>query len=252
MLDTHCHLNDAQYDADREQVISEVFSSGIEKVICVGADFSSSETAKQLAESHENVYYSVGIHPDECDSYNQTQFEKLITTGGKKLVAVGEIGLDYFHNKENKEKQIEVFSSQVELAIKHNLPIIIHCREAYGDTLAVLKKHALKVPVVFHCYSGSLDYARELIKMGVKISFTGSVTFKNATNVQEVAKNIPLGSFFFETDSPYLSPVPHRGERNTPKNVWDVANFVANLRGMSCDELVKLTDKTAKEFFNLN
>ena len=252
MLDCHCHLNDSQYDADREQVIGEIFSSGIEKVVCVGADIPSSLSAKALAESHDNIFYTIGVHPDECDTYDEKMVENMIKKANKKLVAIGEIGLDYFHNKENKEKQIAVFTSQIQLAIKYNLPIVIHCRDAYGDTLNVLKKYApLKVPVEFHCFSGSLEYARELLRLGVKMSFTGNVTFKNAVNIQEVAKNLPLDAFFFETDSPYMAPVPHRGERNTPKNVWDVANFVANLRGMDCVELVKITDQNAKNFFKI-
>lgn len=252
VLDCHCHLNDHQYDADREQVIAEVFASGIEKVICVGADFTSSIEVKSLSEKYNNIYYTIGVHPDNCDEYSEKILEHMIKSANKKLVAIGEIGIDYFHNKTNKEKQIAVFTSQIELAIKYNLPIVIHCRDAYGDTLEILKKYApLKVPVEFHCFSGSLEYAKELLRLGVKMSFTGNVTFKNAVNIQEVAKNLPLDAFFFETDSPYMAPVPHRGERNTPKYVWEVANFVANLRGMNCSELVKKTDQNAKQFFKI-
>ncbi len=253
LLDCHCHLNNPQYDTDREGVISDIFASGIEKVICIGADISSSISSRELAETHDNIYYTIGIHPDYCDDYDAEVIEKMIKSAGKKLVAIGEIGLDYFHNKDNKDKQIAVFVSQINLAIKYNLPIVIHCRDAYGDTLEILKRYApLKVPVEFHCYSGSLEYARELLRLGVKMSFTGNVTFKNAKNIQEVAKAIPLDSFFFETDSPYMSPVPHRGERNTPKYVWDIARFVADLRGMSAEELIKITDKNAHNFFQFS
>ncbi len=250
LLDSHCHLYNSQYDTDREEVISDIFASGIEKVICVGADIESSKSARDLAESHDSIYYTIGVHPDDCDSYDENVIENMIRESSNKLVAIGEIGLDYFHNKDNKSKQIEVFISQINLAIKYKLPIVIHCREAYGDTLDILKRFApLAVPIVFHCYSGSLEYSRELLRLGIKMSFTGNVTFKNAKNIQEVASNLPLDSFFFETDSPYMSPVPHRGERNTPKYVWDVARFVADLRGISADELIKITDENAKHFF---
>ena len=252
MIDSHCHLNDKMYEQDLEEVIADVLSSGIDKVICVGADYFSSVKAGEIASTHENIYYTIGVHPDDCNSYSEAEIEDLIINANKKLVAIGEIGLDYFHNKDNRFKQIETFESQINLAIKHNLPIVVHCREAYGDCLEVLKRFApLKIGVVFHCYSGSLEFARELLKLGVKFSFTGSVTFNNAKNIQEVAKNLPINSFFFETDSPYLTPTPHRGERNTPKNVFEVAKFVANLRGMDVNELIKITDQNAKNFFKI-
>lgn len=252
MIDTHCHLNDKMYNNDLEEIIEDFKCAGVEKVICVGADYSSSVKAGEIANTHNNIYYTIGVHPDDCNTYNENDIEELINNASKKLVAIGEIGLDYFHNKDNKFKQIEVFFSQVNLAIKHNLPIVIHCRDAYGDMLNILKRYApLPVGVVFHCYSGSLDFARELLKLGVKMSFTGTVTFSNAKNVQEVIKNLPLDAFFFETDSPYLSPTPHRGERNTPKNVLDIAKFVADLRGMQVEELIKITDRNAKEFFKI-
>ena len=252
MIDSHCHLNDKMYEQDLEEVIADVFSSGIDKVICVGADYLSSVKAGEIASTHENIYYTIGVHPDDCNNYSEAEIEDLIVNANKKLVAIGEIGLDYFHNKDNRFKQIETFESQINLAIKHNLPIVVHCREAYGDCLEVLKRFApLKIGVVFHCYSGSLEFARELLKLGVKFSFTGSVTFNNTKNIQEVAKNLPINSFFFETDSPYLTPTPHRGERNTPKNVFEVAKFVANLRGMDVNELIKITDQNAKNFFKI-
>ena len=252
MIDSHCHLNDKMYEQDLEEVIADVFSSGIDKVICVGADYLSSVKAGEIASTHENIYYTIGVHPDDCNNYSESEIEDLIVNANKKLVAIGEIGLDYFHNKGNRFRQIETFESQINLAIKHNLPIVVHCREAYGDCLEVLKRFApLKIGAVFHCYSGSIEFARELLKLGVKFSFTGSVTFNNAKNIQEVAKNLPIDSFFFETDSPYLTPTPYRGERNSPKNVFEVAKFVANLRGMDVNELIKITDQNAKNFFKI-
>lgn len=252
MLDSHCHLNDQKYNGELNNIVENYLNSGVEKSICVGWDLQSSKQAQSIAEKYESVYYAVGVHPDECASYSQEDLENMLINKTNKLVALGEIGLDYFHNKDNKTNQKEVFEAQIVLAKKYNLPIIIHCRDAFGDTLEILKKHApFKSGAVMHCYSGSLEFAHELIKLGVKLSFTGTVTYKNAVNLKEVAKNIPLDMFFFETDSPYLSPQSKRGERNEPKNVVEVAKYVADLRDVDFDELVKITDSTAKRFFNL-
>ncbi len=253
MIDTHCHLNDSQFDNDIDEVINRFFLSGGNAMICVGADLSSSLKAKMVADLNDNIYYTIGIHPDDCDTFDLNEFEDLILTKSDKLVAIGEIGLDYYHNKTNKAKQIEVFSNQINLAIKYNLPIVIHCRDAYADLLEVLKKYSpLKIGAVMHCYSGSLEFANELLKLGVKISFTGTVTYKNAVKVKEVAKNIPLDSFFFETDAPYLAPEPNRGKRNEPKYVFDTAKYVADLRGIDAKELIRITDANAKKFFNID
>ncbi len=255
MLDTHCHLNDAQFDNDIEVVVNSFLRAGGDKAICVAWDIESSKKAEQISNKYAQIYYSVGVHPDEVAGFNLNELENLIKAAQSKqskLVAIGEIGLDYFHNKENKAEQKAAFIKQIELANKYHLPIIIHCREAYGDTLEVLKQFApFEYGAVMHCYSGSLEYANELLRLGVKISFTGIVTYKNAVNVKEVAKNIPLDSFFLETDCPYLSPVPHRGERNEPAFVKHVAEHIANLRNMIVSDLIAATDSNAKKFFNL-
>ncbi len=251
MIDTHCHLNDLKYKNVGE-IVNNFLSSGVECVVCVGCDPASNSRAKEIAKEYPCVYYAVGIHPDDCNKFNSHELENYLTAGDKKLVAVGEIGLDYFHNTENKTEQKRVFEAQIELAKNHHLPFIIHCRDAYGDTLEILKAHApYPDGAVMHCYSGSLDFAKEILKLNIKISFTGSVTFKNAKNVQNVAQNLPKGSFFFETDSPYLSPEPVRGATNEPKNVFYVAKFVADLRQEDAKTLIAETDKVAKEFFNL-
>ncbi|MBE7076868.1 MAG: TatD family deoxyribonuclease [Clostridiales bacterium] len=250
MIDTHCHLNDAKFDGIESEIVDNYLKSGVDKVICVGYDFLSSEKAKSLSEEFESVYYEVGIHPDDADTYDENQFEEMLKNKSEKLVAVGEIGLDYFHNKENKELQKEVFISQIKLANKYKLPIVIHCRDAYGDTLEILKKYApFEFGAVMHCYGGSREYAYELIKLGVSMSFGGTVTFNNAKNVQEVVKDLPKETFFFETDSPYLAPVPFRGKRNEPKFVTCVAEFVANLRNENLNELIKYTDQNATKIF---
>ena len=252
MLDTHCHLNDNQFEGEVDQVVNNFLAAGVEKAICVGCDRKSNEKAKEIAKTYDCVYYTVGIHPDDCEQYDEKELLEFVNSKDEKLVAIGEIGLDYFHNKENKEEQKRVFTSQIMLAKQYKLPIVVHCRDAYGDTLEILKKYApFDSGAVMHCYSGSLDFAKELLKLGVKFSFTGTVTYKNAVNIQEVAKNLPLDCFFFETDSPYLTPTPYRGKRNEPKYVVEVAKFVANLRNVDYFELVEITDRTAKKFFKI-
>ena len=252
MIDTHCHLNDNQYNGEVSQVVCNFLTAGVDCVICVGCDPVSNKKAKEIASSYENVFYTVGVHPDDCSKFNQEDLEEYLKSSDKKLVAVGEIGLDYFHNKENKQEQIDVFEKQIQLAKRYGLPIVIHCRDAYGDTLEVLKKNApFGCGAVMHCYSGSWEFAKELLKLGVKFSFTGTVTYKNAKNVQEVAKNLPLDSLFFETDSPYLTPTPFRGQRNEPKYVVEICKFVADLKGISCKQMEEIADKNAKEFFKI-
>lgn len=236
-----------------DQVVNRFLSAGVEKAVCVAWDIPSSYSAKEIAQKYESVYYAVGVHPDDCDKYDEEKLKKLLNSKDKKLVAIGEIGLDYYHNKDNKSKQKQVFISQINIAKQYNLPFIIHCRDAYGDTLEVLRQNApYKSGFVVHCFSGSLEFAKEIIKLGGKISFTGSVTFKNAKNLQEVVKNLPEDSFFFETDSPYLTPEPNRGKLNEPAFVLDVAKFVADLREISASHLIETTDKNAKSLFKLN
>ena len=220
MIDAHCHLNDDQFSNDLKDIITNFLNTGVKKVVCVGCSPESNIQVIEIANKYESVYCTVGVHPDDCDKYNESELENILKNRNHKLVAVGEIGLDYYHSKENREEQIKVFESQIQLARKYKLPIVIHCRDAFGDMLEILKKYApFTHGAVMHCYSGSLEFAREIIKLGLKISFTGTVTYKNALKVQEVAKNIPLDSFFFETDSPYLAPTPFRGKRNEPKYV---------------------------------
>ena len=205
-----------------------------------------------LAKKYDSVYCTIGVHPSDCEKYDEQIFEEMVKNRHEKVVAIGEIGLDYYWTKENKEIQKQVFESQIKLAKKYKLPIVIHCRDAYADTLEILKRNMpLDNGAVMHCYSGSLQFAKELLKLGVKFSFTGTVTYKNAKNVQEVAGNLPLDSFFFETDSPYLTPTPYRGERNEPKFVVEVYKFVADLRGISAKEMEQIADRNAKEFFKI-
>lgn len=260
MIDIHCHLNDQQYTNEIDHIINNFLSAGVNKVICASSDLNSSKLAREIASNYDCVYFTAGVHPDEAEGYDEKSLEAIIAKNNKKLVAIGEIGLDYFeHTSEsgelihkNKERQKQVFIAQIKLANKHRLPVVIHCRDAYGDTLQILKENLPQYGFEFHCYSGSLEYAKELLKLGGKVSFTGNVTFKNAKNIQQVATELPLGCFMFETDSPYLTPVPNRGKRNEPKNVIDVLKFVADLRKISARKLEQIADQTAQEFFKFD
>ena len=252
MIDSHCHLNDDMFAGEEDIIINNYLKAGVSTVICIGCNTKTNNQAKRLANNNKSVYYTVGYHPDDIADFNIEKLEKFFVEKDNKLVALGEIGLDYFHNKENKLDQIEMFEKQIQLAKKYNMPIVVHCREAYQDTYETLKKYApYDQGVVMHCYSGSWEFAKQLLKLGIKFSFTGTVTYKNAKNVQEVAQNLPDESFFFETDSPYLSPTGFRGKRNEPKNVIEVAKFVAELRGVSFNTTVEQTDKNAKQFFKI-
>ncbi len=251
MLDSHCHLNDPMFNGEVDQIVNNFLSAGVDKAICIGCCVESSRDCIELANKYDCIYCTIGVHPSDCEKYNEQALIDMLEEKNNKIVAIGEIGLDYYYGKDNKEKQIEVFKKQIKLANEYKLPIVIHCRDAYGDTLNILKAYKPQYGAVMHCYSGSLEFANEIIKLGYYISFTGSVTFNNARNLHNVAKNIPIDKFFFETDSPYLTPVPNRGKRNEPKNVLDVARFVADLRGIDANELIKITDNTAKKFFNI-
>lgn len=241
------------FEGEVDQIVDNFLSAGVDLVICIGCCPQSNKDVIKLSNTYDNVYCAVGVHPDDCDKYDEYELDKVLSNKTNKLVAVGEIGLDYYHSKENKEQQIQVFESQIKLAIKHKLPIVIHCRDAFGDMLEILKKYTpFEFGAVMHCYSGSLEFAKILIGMGLKISFTGTVTYNNAKKLQEVVKNLPIDSFFFETDSPYLTPTPHRGKRNEPKYVVEIARFVADLRGEDVNLLVEQTDSNAKKFFGIN
>lgn len=251
MIDTHCHINDQMFAGETEKIINNFLSNGIEKAICVGCCMNSSVEVMNLAKKYDCVYATIGVHPSDCNTYNEQEFEILIQNR-HKVVAIGEIGLDYYYDKDNKEQQKQVFISQIELAKKYNLPIVIHCRDAYLDCLEILTQHQpYNNTVIMHCYSGSWEFAQRLLKLGVKFSFTGTVTYKNAKNVQEVASNLPLDCFCLETDSPYLTPVPYRGQRNEPAKVQEIYKFVTNLRGIPLNEFEKIIDNNAKKFYNL-
>lgn len=254
LFDTHAHLDDEQFEADREQVISDIRSSGVKNIMEIGSDLSSSEKAIEIAEKHDFIYCSVGIHPEFAENADAASFDKVkrLALSSDKVKAIGEIGIDYhYDNCASREKQISCFSNQIDIAKELNLPIIVHDRDSKGDALKVMQvKHVTNG--VVHCFSGSAETAKILVNMGLMISFTGVITFKNARRAIEALKVIPLDRLMIETDSPYMSPEPHRGKRNDSRYVKYVAQKMAEVKGIGFEELCNITYENGKKFFNID
>ena len=253
-IDIHAHLNDERLLCQIEQVVAKANQNKVEKIICVGCDLKTSQKAVELAKMFENVFACIGIHPEYASKMQDNDLEIIKElANNKKVVAIGEIGLDYHYEGFEKEKQIALFEKQIILADSLNLPIQIHSRDATGDTLSVLNRNReyLKHGGVFHCYSGSVETMREVVALGFKISFGGVLTFKNARSLLDVAREIPLEAVLFETDCPYLAPTPHRGETNEPKNVIFVAQKFADIRGLGLEEIEKIAEKNTFEVFGI-
>ena len=251
IFDTHAHYDDSAFDEDREEKLSVLPNDNIYAVINAGADIESSKKSITLSEKYDYIYAAVGIHPENISSISKdyiSGLEKLILNN-KKVVGVGEIGLDYHYTKENKTQQKDLFESQVKLAIKHDLPVIVHDREAHGDTLEILKKY--KPKGVVHCFSGSLEMANEVIKMGMYIGVGGVVTFKNAKNVVYVVENISLENIVLETDAPYMSPVPFRGKRCDSSYIKYTAEKISEIKNIELNEVFEITKQNAKNLFGI-
>lgn len=243
LLDSHCHLT-KQFLEDPTDVIRKAKENGVGKMICVGTNLEDSKQAIEIANTFEGIFASVGIHPEEtCEDWSE--FEKLILE--PKVVAIGECGLDY---KIGLPNQKEIFEKQIFLAKKHDKPLIVHCREGQDEMKRILGA-ARMTHGVMHCFSGNKEYLDYVLNLGFYVSFAGNVTFKNANELQELAKLTPTNRLLVETDSPFLSPEPLRGSRNTPANVKIVAWFLANLKDISFDELEKITSKNATDLFDL-
>lgn len=254
LFDSHAHINDERFDEDRDEVIEHLRENSIDLVVNPGADMPSSRSAVELANKVDFIYSAVGVHPHDVETMADKDLEELknLAKENEKVVAIGEIGLDYYYDLSPRELQKEWFIKQIELANELGLPFIVHDRDAHGDTFDIIKKYkAPETGCVLHCYSGSLELALEYIKMGCYISIPGTVTFKNNRKTVEVAENIPMEWMFIETDSPYLTPVPYRGKRNDPSKVRYVAEKVAELRGISYEEVCEITKENAKKFFNI-
>lgn len=238
LIDSHAHLDDRRYDDDREEMLVRARERGVTHIVNVGYDLESSRRSVQLAEKHEFVYAAVGIHPNDAYKAPDDVIEILRDMATHpKILAIGEIGLDYYRNFSSKSIQKEMFTKQIELAIELNMPIIVHDREAHGDTMDILRRYKGKVEGVLHCFSGSWEMAAECIDLGFYISIAGPVTFNNAKKLRDIAEKVPLDRLLVETDSPYLTPEPFRGRRNESGYVYFVAEKIANLREMAVEDL---------------
>ena len=252
-IDTHVHLNADQYEEDLQQVIDRALEAKVEKMVVVGFDRITIERAMKLADDYAFIYVVIGWHPVDaidCTEADLEWIEKL--AAHPKVVGIGETGLDYYWDKSPKDVQQYWFKKQIQLAKKLNLPIIIHNRDATGDVLRILREeNAAEVGGIMHCFGGSVETARECIDMNFMISLGGPVTFKNARQPKEVAKEIPLEHLLIETDAPYLAPHPYRGKRNEPAFVTLVAEEIAAQKGLSVDEVALATTENAKKFFGI-
>ena len=253
LIDTHAHLDMEDFDKDRDQVLERALQGGISHIISIGIDFSSSLKALQLANKYDFVYSSIGYHPHNSNDLDQQALKELRKLVSEpKIIAWGEIGLDFYRRHSPPQKQMEAFRQQLELAIDFDLPVIIHDRDAHEELLKILKRVRKERPRgVIHCFSGDYDLAMVLIEMGYFISIPGTVTYKNALQVQDVASRIPLEYLLLETDAPFLAPVPKRGKRNEPLFVTYTAQKIAQLRNMDFQEVTHRTSENAKRLFNL-
>ena len=250
LWDSHCHLDDDWFDEDREELIAQL-KLDLEGVVNPGCDGASSAKAVALAEQNDFIYAAVGYHPENLKDIPANYLDQLAAWAvHPKVVAIGEIGLDYYW-KENEPKEVQkkIFLEQVDLAKQFDLPIIIHDRDAHGDMLEIFQKEVTGVQAVFHCFAGSLEMAKELAKRGYYFGFGGTSTYKNANKVREVMKYIPKDLLLFETDSPYLSPVPFRGKRNNPGYVEYTAKNAVEVLGMDFAELAEITAANTKRLF---
>ena len=254
LFDSHAHLNDARFDEDREALIQKLQEEHVDLVLNPGADIETSISSVELANKYDFIYAAVGVHPHDVKDLDDTAIDTLrkLATENEKVVAIGEIGLDYYYDNSPREVQKEWFKKQIELANELKLPIIIHDRDAHGDTFEIIKStKSPEIGCVLHCYSGNVELAREYVKMGCYISIPGTVTFKNNKKTREVAKEIPLEYLLIETDSPYMAPEPHRGKRNDPSLVAFVADKIAQEKGISYEKVCEATKENAKRLFNI-
>ena len=243
MIDTHCHLCDSDYDNVKE-IINHM---GNNIMICSGADKENNFSTIKLISEYDNIYGTIGFHPDEVENYDLKYIEDNINN--PKIVGIGEIGLDYYHDTD-KELQKELFIKQLDLARKYNKPVVIHSRDAAEDTYDILEKYK-DLKMVLHCYGYSLDMAKKFLKLGCKFGIGGVLTFKNGKKLVEVVENIGIENLLLETDSPYLTPEPYRGSKNEPYNITFVAAKIAELKNMKIDEVFEITTKNACEIYNI-
>jgi TatD DNase family protein len=262
-VDSHAHLEMAQFDPDREQVIARARQNGIESIVAIGSGTGpgSLDCGIQLAEQHDFIYATIGIHPHEAKLASDADFEEMAQLATRpKVIAWGEIGLDYFYDHSPRDVQQQVFLKQLQLAQSAKLPVVIHCRpsdgseDAWQDCLKLLREHWAPSGLggILHCFTGTWAHAQPALDMGFMISFAGNVTFPKAQQIREAAKQVPLDRMLIETDSPFLAPVPNRGKRNEPSFVKEVARQLGELRGLSTEEIGLQTAKNFYRFFSLH
>lgn len=254
LFDSHAHLDDQKFEQDRETLICQIRESGVTKLISAGYSLEGSKKAMELANKYDFIYATVGISPNDIPQTeeelwkNLSKIEEMIQLS-KKIVAIGEIGLDYYWNEKNKPLQKLAFIKQIDLANKLELPIVIHTREAIMDTLEILKKNEVVRKGVFHCCPLNRELVKEVLKLGFYVSFAGPVTFKNSKNADEIITLVPIERMLIETDSPYLSPEPFRGRRNDSRNVKYIAQKIAEVKKMTLEDVARVTYKNAKMIF---
>lgn len=249
LVDSHCHLNFPEFKQDLNQVIDHARDQGISHMLTVNTRLSEILEIKRIADTYSNIFCSVGVHPHDSKDYNDPNLIEQLKTHAAhpKVVALGETGLDYYYNNSDQVAQIDCFNMHLNTGIELDLPVIIHTRDADTDTLACLDTYP-NVKGVFHCFSGSTDFAKQGLDRGLYISFSGIITFKKAEELREVVKFVPLDRILVETDSPFLAPLPHRGKRNEPAFTYLVAKQVAELKNISIEEIAEVT---TKNFFKL-
>ena len=254
LFDSHCHYNDEKFNEDKDEIIKNVYESGVTKFVNAGYDIESSKKAIEIANKYEFIYATCGISPNDIENIKKEDLDEVKKLAqNEKVVAIGEIGLDYYWNKENKEKQKEIFIKQIQIANELELPIVIHTREAVSDTIDILKNQInVKNKGVMHCCPLNIEFIKEALKLGFYISFAGPITFKSSKNASDVIKYVPLEKMLIETDSPYLSPEPNRGKRNDSRNVKYIAEKIAEVKQKSIEEIAKITYENAKKIFKIN
>lgn len=256
-FDSHAHLDDEKFDIDREEIIQKIKESEVKNFISAGYSLKGSKNAIELSKKYDFIYATCGISPNDIPQ-NDTELWKMLdeievlAKNNSKVVAIGEIGLDYYWEKENKELQKNAFVRQIDIANRLGLPIVIHTREAVMDTIEILKQNNVNRKGVFHCCPLNRELVKEALKLDFYISFAGPVTFKNSKNAAEIIKMVPDNRFLIETDSPYLSPEPLRGKRNDPRNVKYIAQKVADVKNMSLENVARLSYNNCVECFNIN
>jgi len=253
LVDTHAHLDFPRFDKDRKEVIKRAIDGGVKIIVNIGSSMTSSRNSVELSRRYNEIYSVVGIHPHNADSFNLNVSKKLESLSeNKKVVAIGEIGLDFHYDNSPREKQKQAFRAQLRLAKSLDLPVVIHTRDADEETLEILKEeNADKIGGIMHCFASDKKMAREILDLGFYIAFGGLITFKNLNNLREVVKEVPINKILVETDAPYLTPDPYRGKRNEPLYVKYVAEKISEIKGLSKEEIAKKTTQNAKKVYNI-